>query len=213
MHFETFPVGAFQCNCSIIADPKTGDAIVIDPGDEAEKIIERITAKGFTVRYLLHTHAHIDHVGATADVKRVLGGEVCLHRDDLFLYDNLAMQASLLRLKTPSHTAIDHYLEDQQELTASALRIRVLFTPGHTPGSLCFLWEQPNRAILFSGDTLFQGSIGRTDLWGGNYDQIIASIDEQLMTLNTEMLVYPGHGPTTTIGAEKRHNPFLQDAR
>lgn len=210
MFIETFPVGQLGCNCSIIADPNTGEAIIVDPGDEAPLIIERVRAHGFSVRYLLHTHAHIDHVGATADVKDALGAEICLHKDDLFLYDNLEMQSQFLRIPTPKAYAIDQYLTDTDTLEAGALTIETIHTPGHTPGSLCFLWQRKDQSILFSGDTLFRGSIGRTDLWGGDYPQIIHSIETQLLTRDENILVIPGHGPETTLAHEARHNPFLK---
>lgn len=214
MEIEVFPVGPFQCNCAILTDPQSGDAIVIDPGDEADSIIQKLRARGLRVRHLLHTHAHLDHVGATADLRAALGGTICLHRDDLFLYDNLAMQSALLKLPTPKVAPVDHYLEDGDEVALGGLVARAIFTPGHTPGSLCFLVEEKGgnlRSVLFSGDTLFAGSIGRTDLWGGDYGAIMASIRERLMPLDLQLPVCPGHGPMTTIGDEKRHNPFLQD--
>lgn len=210
MFIKTFPVGVFQCNCSLIADEESGEALVVDPGDDAEKIVAEITKRKFTVKYIIHTHAHIDHIGATRGVHEGCGGNICLHRDDLPLYDNIVLQAQFLGIKNtegvlPVKTFLEH--GDVFELGKN-LRAEALFTPGHTPGSVCFRIEKSN--LLLSGDTLFLKSIGRTDLWGGDYDQIIASIKEKLFKLPDETLVIPGHGPTTKIGSEKVGNPFLQ---
>lgn len=210
MFIKTFPVGVFQCNCSLIADEESGEALVVDPGDDAEKIIAEIAKHKFTVKYIIHTHAHIDHIGATRAVHQGCGGDICLHRDDLPLYDNIVLQAQFLGIKnTDGVLPVKTFLEqgDVFELGKN-LRAEALFTPGHTPGSVCFSIEKSN--LLLSGDTLFLKSIGRTDLWGGDYDQIIASIKEKLFKLPDETLVIPGHGPTTKIGSEKAGNPFLK---
>lgn len=210
MFIKTFPVGVFQCNCSIIADEESGEAFVVDPGDEAEKIVAEVQKQKFVVKYIIHTHAHIDHIGATGSVHKDCGGEICLHRSDLPLYDAIDMQAQLLGIKNtggvlPVKTFMEHgdVFELGKEVSA-----KVLFTPGHTPGSVCFMLEKSN--LLLSGDTLFFRSIGRTDLWGGDYDQIIASIKEKLFKLPDQTLVIPGHGPTTQIGSEKKENPFVR---
>lgn len=215
MFIKTFPVGSFQCNCSILADEKTGDAIIVDPGDEAERILAVLKAQGFTTRYLVHTHAHIDHIAATRAVHEAAGGEVCLNKGDQMLYDNIAMQGEFLGLKVdPIVATITRYIEHQDVIEAGSLKLSVLHTPGHTPGSVCFYCEslvvngQP-RQFMFSGDTLFSGSIGRTDLWGGDYGQIIASLKERVTKVPLETEVIPGHGPTTTIARELKSNPFL----
>jgi glyoxylase-like metal-dependent hydrolase (beta-lactamase superfamily II) len=216
MFIKTFPVGTFQCNCTILADPVSGTAIIVDPGDNAEKIISEVQKTGCTVKYLIHTHAHLDHIGATKATKDKLGGAICLHKADQFLYDNMAMQGEFLGMQLdPEVRAVDHYINQGDELESGALKAQVIHTPGHTPGSLCFLFnglklsEDKTVNLLFSGDTLFAGSIGRTDLWGGDYDQIIASIKERLLILPGETLVVAGHGSTTTIGREKVSNPFV----
>lgn len=216
MFIKTFPVGPFQCNCTILGDPQSKKALVIDPGDDAHRIIELIKQQGFEVTHLLHTHAHIDHVGATKDVHQNCGGEICLHKGDEFLYKNLAMQASVLGLPgnfdvLPIAKSLEH--GDVIE-SSSSLRTEVIFTPGHTPGSVCFAFQEnlfsPNTPpLLFSGDTLFRGSIGRTDLWGGDYNQIQASIKERLLTMPSETVVICGHGPQTQIGYESKTNPFF----
>lgn len=216
MLIHTFPVGVFQCNCTVVADPATGDAIVIDPGEEGERIVAWLDGKGLKARYLIHSHAHLDHIGATKFVKQKTGGEICLHKEDLFLYDNIAMQSQLLGMALdPEVLPVDHYIVHGDVLECHAgLRTLVLHTPGHTPGSVCFLFDGmkiggKELRLLCAGDTLFAGSIGRTDLWGGDFDQIIASIRERLLTLPGETVVIPGHGPQTTIAREKMSNPFV----
>ncbi len=220
MFIKTFPVGSFGCNCSVLADEKTGTAIIVDPGDEGEKIITLVREKGFRVTHLIHTHAHIDHIGATKFVHQSIGGEICLHKDDTLLYDNMAMQAQVLGLEMDCNVLpVARHIEHGDAIEASAdLRVSVIHTPGHTPGSVCFMLSNGGDGLktggetpplLFSGDTLFLRSIGRTDLWGGDYDQIIASIRERLLTLPAETIVIPGHGPQTQIGREKMSNPFL----
>ncbi len=229
MFLEKIVVGPFQCNCSILACEKTREAIIIDPGDEADRILEIIRRDGLKPKYLLHTHAHLDHVGATEEVASQAHGEVCLHREDQFLYDNMAMQTALFNLPSFSVPPVKNYLEDKDVLKFGEHKIEVLHTPGHTPGSVTFYippvgaglvsalpanhlkldGQTQDLPLLFTGDTLFMGSIGRTDLWGGDFGQILHSIKNKLLPFNDETQVYPGHGPETTIGAERQHNPFL----
>ena len=216
MFVKTFPVGAFQCNCTILGDEKTGEAIIVDPGDEGEKILAELKRHSLKAKYLLHTHAHIDHIGATRSVKEKSGGKIALHKEDLFLYDNIAMQGEFLGVQVnESVLPVDHYLVhgDTVELGGDH-KIEVIHTPGHTPGSLSFLVKnlQKNQDLLFSGDTLFMGSIGRTDLWGGDYDLILSSIKTRLLNLSDNVQVVCGHGPMTTIGRERKANPFLQNS-
>jgi len=182
---------------------------VIDPGDEVELILPLIEKHGLSVRYLLSTHAHIDHVGDLETMKEKTGAEALLHERDLVLYRNLPVQASWMGVSTPPITEIDNFVHQGDRISFGRHSGEVLFTPGHTPGSLCLhLAEQAGR--LFAGDTLFQMGIGRTDLWGGSYSDIIESIRNRLLKLDDNTLVYPGHGPPTTIGDEKQHNPFLK---
>lgn len=211
MFVKTFPVGSFQCNCTILADRSTGEAVVIDPGDEAHKIIRELAS--FKVKYLLHTHAHIDHIGGTSSVKDSCGGRIALHKDDLFLYDNIEMQGQFLGMHIDSPVKpVDHYLVHGDVIEwGDKNRMEVLHTPGHTPGSLSFVSKglDEKEELLFAGDTLFLGSIGRTDLWGGDFNQIIHSIKTRLITLPETTPVVCGHGPMTTVGREKKLNPFI----
>jgi glyoxylase-like metal-dependent hydrolase (beta-lactamase superfamily II) len=203
-------VGALGCNCTIVACPETHQALVVDPGDEAARILEELKRQGVTAVALVHTHAHFDHVLGTSEVARRTGAEILLHRDDRWLYDNLGLQAQLFGLRAPAATAPTRELVGGEVLPFGHQEARALHTPGHTPGSLCFLVEPPGeRPLLFAGDTLFAGSIGRTDLWGGSKEQIVDSIRGPLFSLPDETLVIPGHGPDTTIAAEREDNPFV----
>lgn len=210
MIIEQFPVGPLQCNCSIIACKKSKEAIVIDPGDEADKIIDRLAKHDLKVKYLLHTHAHFDHISATNEVQQKTKAEVCLHPEDLFLYDNIKLQYQKWGFSNaPEVPSLDHHLADGDRFKFGDFEIKIFHTPGHTPGSVCFYLESAREAKLFSGDTLFSGSIGRTDLPGGDYGQIIRSIKTKLLPLAEETIVIPGHGPETSIAIEKKINPFL----
>jgi hydroxyacylglutathione hydrolase len=210
MLLKKFPLGPLQCNCSILACERTKEAVVVDPGAEAERILAVLESQGWKPKYILHTHAHFDHLGATEALHQKLGGEVCLHREDLFLYDNVAMQTALFRMPGFTVPPVKHWLEDQEALSFGDYKLEVLHTPGHTPGSLSFHLPTAEGAHVFTGDTLFQGSIGRTDLWGGDFDQLMGSIHGKLMDLADGTLVHPGHGGETTIGEERRENPFLR---
>lgn len=207
---STFPVGLYQCNCSIIYCEDTLEAIVIDPGSEADLILQKIENQGLKVKYLLHTHAHLDHFSATAAVKGKCQAAAVLHKEDLFLYNLHEAQSSMLGLPPTTITKIDHFLEDEQTFAFGKGEISTIFTPGHTPGSSSFSLELDNELFLFSGDTLFSGGIGRTDLPGGDSDLIVKSIKNRLYTLDGDCRVIPGHGPNTLIGKEKRSNPFVR---
>lgn len=211
MILESLSVGPFQCNCTILGCEKTREAVVIDPGEEAERIITLLQERGLKPKYLLHTHAHLDHVGGTCGVQEKVGGEACLHEADKFLFDNVAMQAALFNLPPPRTGKIDQWLLDGDQVDFGEHRIEVWHTPGHTPGSLSFYLPDPSGNRLFTGDTLFASSIGRTDLWGGNYEQILRSIRDKILPCDDDTVVYAGHGPNSTVGAERRHNPFLQN--
>jgi glyoxylase-like metal-dependent hydrolase (beta-lactamase superfamily II) len=209
---ETFPVGPLQCNCTVLACEATREAVIIDPGDEADRILDVVRANDLTVKALIHTHAHIDHVGATGPVKAALDGtpEIGLHRGDAWLYDNVPMQARMLGLGgLDAPPPPDVWLDHGDVVTWGRTgRAEVIHTPGHTPGSLCF--TVADVSTVFTGDTLFAGSIGRTDLWGGSYEGILQSIQERLKPLDPELKVIAGHGPASTMGDEARTNPFLQ---
>lgn len=212
MIVKTFPVGPLACNCSILADENTGDALIIDPGDENEKIASLIREQGYRVRHLLHTHAHFDHIGATCALKESTKGTIALHKDDLFLYENFDKQIAAFGLSGNAEMKpIDHFVTDGCIIEwGKSGRIEVVHTPGHTPGSLTFLINDLHgKPCVFTGDTLFMGSIGRTDLWGGDTDQILDSIKSKLIPLSDETRVIPGHGPNTTIAQERKTNPFL----
>jgi hydroxyacylglutathione hydrolase len=206
----TFPVGPLQCNCSIIADPVSKEAAVIDPGGDAEDIVKVLEDNGLKAKYLLHTHAHFDHILGSATVKEKTGAKICVHKEDEWLYTNLALQGNFVgfNLSNEKISPIDHYLQDDEELQLGEITAKVIHTPGHTPGSTCFC-VQHKESVLFAGDTLFQHSIGRTDLWGGSHDTIIKSITGKLFRLDDSTQVIAGHGPDTTIWEEKRHNPFV----
>ncbi len=206
----SFPVGLLQCNCVVLGDPVTKEAIVVDPGGDEDKVRAVLGEHGLRCRAILNTHTHIDHVGANHALKEATGAQVMLHEADLPLYDSLPAQALMLGgfLPAPPRAKVDEYVHQGDRVSAGAVALEVLHTPGHTPGSVCF--QLPGEApLLLSGDTLFAGSIGRTDLWGGDYDQEIASIRKRILALDDRTRVIPGHGPATTIGRERRHNPFL----
>jgi glyoxylase-like metal-dependent hydrolase (beta-lactamase superfamily II) len=190
-------------------DEDSRDAVVIDPGDEAPRIVSAIEKEKARVVALLHTHAHFDHVGATAAVARATSAAIRLHPADRPLYDALPEQAALFGMTAGPPAPVDQPLEDGEVVAFGGADLRVLHTPGHTPGSCCFLLEGDSPR-LFAGDTLFRRSIGRTDLWGGDTDQILASIKAKLYSLPPSTLVICGHGPRTTIGEERASNPFVR---
>lgn len=206
---EVIPVGMLQCNCYVLGDETTGEAVVIDPGDDVEKVQEVLTRHKLTPKYIVATHAHIDHVGGLEKLGRASGAAVMMHQADLPLYQNLAAQAAWLGVRPPDTIEVSEFLREGDHLRWGLRALEVLHTPGHSPGSLSlYLPGDDNR--VFSGDTLFQASIGRTDLWGGSYDEILNSIEGKLLPLDDRTPVFPGHGPATTIGHERRFNPFLR---
>ena len=208
MILETFPVGPLQCNCTILADEATREAIVVDPGDEISRIHRRLTALGLTLKQILITHAHIDHIGGALKLKSLTGAPIFLNENDLPLLKLMAEQAAWVGVPTPETAPPDEALTDGRRVGLDNYPARVLHTPGHTQGSICLHFEPLN--MVLAGDTLFAGSIGRTDLPGGNHNQILDSIQTRLLTLPDGTKVVPGHGPATTIGAERRTNPFLK---
>jgi hydroxyacylglutathione hydrolase len=213
---EILPVGLLQCNCMILGDPETREALVLDPGDEVDRVLAALARHGLTVRAIVSTHAHIDHVGGLYKLKQATGAPVLMHPDDFELYRHMQIQASMIGLPCPQLTEVDQPLREGDTLHWGRFSANVLHTPGHTPGSVSLYMPEENmppgadHGRLLAGDTLFAGSIGRTDLWGGSLDQILSSIHQKLLVLPEETLVYPGHGPSTTIGEERVSNPFLQ---
>ncbi len=219
---RTIPVGPLQCNCTIIADLEAGEAVVVDPGDEADRILLALAETKCRAIALLHTHGHFDHIGGTAAVKRATGSAIRIHDGDRPLYDALPDQASYFGLSAQPTMPPDAGFEDGEKIAVGRFYLEAIHTPGHTPGSTCFLLgpEGARRDLtsfgdqtpyLFSGDTLFRRSIGRTDLWGGDTPTILASIREKLFPLPSDLRVVCGHGPDTTIGEERRANPFVGD--
>jgi hydroxyacylglutathione hydrolase len=202
------PVGLLQCNCSIIGDEASHEAIVIDPGDDIERIVAILTEKKLKVKQIVVTHAHIDHVGGAMKLKKLTGAPVLLNQNDQALLKILDVQANWIGVATPESVSIDESVTTGNVISTSNHAGQVLHTPGHTEGSICLYFE-PEK-LLIAGDTLFAGSIGRTDLPGGDYEKIIRSIHENVLTLPDETVVIAGHGPPTTIGEERETNPFLQ---
>lgn len=210
---QTLVVGPFQCNCSILVCERTKEAIVIDAGDEFERIKKACEQAGVNVKYSLHTHAHLDHIGAVEGLKAWKSDvKICLHRGDEDIYKNLVMQGQLFGIAYNPPPPVDHFIQDEETIKFGEHEISVMHTPGHSPGGVCLRLKEGSLAaepVVFSGDTLFQQSIGRTDLWGADHRQLIKSIKTRLLTLDEQTLVHPGHGPSTTVGAERRENPFL----
>jgi glyoxylase-like metal-dependent hydrolase (beta-lactamase superfamily II) len=208
---EHFPVGALECNCTIVGDEKTGEAIVVDGGDDVEAIAGRLERLGLRATHLVHTHAHFDHIGALAELRDRTGGRGLLHPGDLPLYAQLNAQARWLGLApTALRTVpIDAELRDGDVVRAGEVSLAVLHTPGHTPGSTSFAFDDGGETRILSGDTLFRGAVGRWDLGGTSLEDIVASIREKLFAFDDDAIVVPGHGPATTIGTERATNPYL----
>jgi hydroxyacylglutathione hydrolase len=212
MLIEIRAVPPFEKNGFLVGCTRTREAVLIDPGDEVPQLLDIVARQQLSVKYILLTHAHIDHVTGVAQAVRALNAPVYLHRDDLFLYNAVPQQAVLFGLPVPAVPAIEHFYDLQMPLAFGDLEVKVHHTPGHCPGGVCLQIGpagQPGRD-LFVGDTLFAGSIGRTDLPGGDYETLMRSIKEVLLPLGDDAAVYPGHGPATTIGRERKTNPFLK---
>jgi hydroxyacylglutathione hydrolase len=205
---EILPVGPLQCNCSIIGDEATHEGIVIDPGDDIADVLALIQKHKLQIKQIIITHAHIDHVGGAMKVRAATGAPILLNQNDYALLKMLDMQAAWIGMPAPGKVEIDHSLAEQDKIQAGPIVANVLQTPGHTEGSICLYF--PAEKKLIAGDTLFAGSIGRTDLPGGSFDKIISSLHEKVLALPDETVVVPGHGPLTTIGEERESNPFLR---
>jgi glyoxylase-like metal-dependent hydrolase (beta-lactamase superfamily II) len=208
MFIETFPVGPLQCNCTILGDEQAGEAIVIDPGEDVSRIHRRLTERRLKLKQILVTHGHIDHVGGALHLKRLTGAPILMNENDIQQLEIMDQQAEWLGVPEPEVTLPDEGLTDGQSVGLASMPAQVIQTPGHTQGSIC-LSLAPMK-LLLAGDTLFAGSIGRTDLPGGNHGQLIDSITSRLLALPDETKVIPGHGPATSIGTERRQNPFLR---
>jgi hydroxyacylglutathione hydrolase len=206
---EHFAVGPLQCVCTIVADRATGEAIVIDGGDEAERIVGRLEALGVRATTLVHTHAHIDHIGALADLKERTSARGLLHPADLPLYSALREQARWLGVRPPRTSTPDGDLVEGDRLQAGLGALDVLHTPGHTPGSVTFALTANGATLLLAGDTLFAGSVGRWDLGGTSLEDIVRSIRSKIFAYPDDTVVIPGHGPATSVGVERATNPFL----
>lgn len=210
MLLETFEAGPFACNCSVIACEATREAVVIDPGGEVDRIADIVRSNDLTVKAIIHTHAHLDHIYCTRDVKEAHGGDIWLHKGDLFLYDGIAQQAAMFGWQPRTPLPVDVFMKDGDRVAFGEHQALVIHTPGHTPGSACFeVTEKDEPTLLFSGDTLFKRSVGRTDLPGGDARLLERSIKNKLYVRDLDTVVVPGHGATTTLGEEARKNPFV----
>ena len=206
MIIKKLEVGPIMANCFILGCESTKEGVVIDPGDDADRILMELAKSGLKVKYLINTHGHFDHVGANKRMKEVTGAEIAVHPDDEPMFQELSRSSMMFGLSAENSPPADIRLNDGDEITFGEITLKVIHTPGHSKGGICLY----TKGYLFAGDTLFAGSIGRTDLNGGDYDTLISSIKEKLLVLEPETVVYTGHGPETTIGNEKRTNPFLR---
>ena len=213
MIVEHLVVGALGCNCTILGDERSGEAAIVDGGDDVDAIVERLTAHGLRAKYLLHTHAHFDHIAAVGALRERTGGAAMLHPADVPLYHALAEQPRWVGLaaQMPPVVRLDGDLRDGDTIALGEARIAVHHTPGHTPGSTSFAFSIDNESTLLTGDTLFRGSIGRWDLGGTSQEDIVRSIRAKLLVYADSTTVIPGHGAPTTVGIERRTNPYLQE--
>jgi len=207
MIHEILPVGPLLCNCSIIGDEATREAMVIDPGDDIDDVLAILRKHNLEVKQIVITHAHIDHVGGAMKLRAATGAPILLNQNDLALLKMLDVQAAWVGVAAPGQVEIDQSVGNADTVQAGSLRATVLETPGHTEGSICLYFPTENK--LIAGDTLFAGSIGRTDLPGGSFEKIIRSLHQTVLALPDDTVVVPGHGPLTTIGEERESNPFL----
>jgi glyoxylase-like metal-dependent hydrolase (beta-lactamase superfamily II) len=208
MIHEIFPVGPLQCNCSIIGDEATGEGIVVDPGDNIPQILAAAAKHKLAIKQIVITHGHIDHVGGAMQLRAATGAPILMNQDDYEQLGFLDIQANWIGVAPPGKVEIDHSIKQSDEMKVGTLNATVMHTPGHTEGSVCLYF--PTEKKLIAGDTLFAGSIGRTDFPGGSMEKILDSLKGKLMTLPDETVVVPGHGPLTTIGEERENNPFLK---
>ena len=206
MIIKNIVVGPLEVNCYILGCEDTKEAAIIDPGDNADEIISNIEKEGLKPKFIINTHAHFDHIGGVKSIQDHFKIDFCLHKEDSFLVENASEQATAFGLKPIAKPVVNKNVTNGEKVNLGNKSITVIHTPGHSPGGVCYYSDNN----VFVGDTLFAGSIGRTDLPGGSYDTLINSIKENLFPLGDSTIVYPGHGPSTTIGNEKEHNPFLK---
>src|ERR1051325_9956575 len=208
MIHEILPVGPLQCNCSVVGDELSREAMVIDPGDNIDQIMAIVARHGLTVKQIVVTDAHIDHVRGAMKLKQLTGAPILLNQNDDIVLKMLDVQATWVGMRSPGKVTIDQSMGDAEKLKVGGIEATVMHTPGHTEGSVCVYF--PAQQKLIAGDTLFAGSIGRTDLPGGSMDKILKSLHTKLLPLPDETIVVPGHGKLTTIGEEREMNPFLK---
>ncbi len=207
IQISSLTVGALAVNCWLVTNEDTKETLVIDPGEEAERIKAYAEQKGFQIRYILLTHGHADHMGGVEALKALTKAPVCALRQEEAMLLDAGMNLSPEINYRPITVKADEFFEDGQKVTLCGITLEVLYTPGHTPGGCCFYCKE--AGCVFSGDTLFQGSVGRSDFPGGSMSKLVRSVREKLLVLPEETVVYPGHGERTTIGYEKKYNPFL----
>jgi hydroxyacylglutathione hydrolase len=205
VNVETFIVGPIEVNCYIVTCKKTNKAAVIDPGDNAADILKVVRSRSLDIEYILLTHGHFDHLGGVARIKKATNATVLMNKDDQYMVETAAQQAKLFGLPVPGEFDVDRFVDESDIIEIGNLKASILTTPGHSKGSVCYLFDKS----VFVGDTLFYGGVGRTDLEGGSFEQLVHSIKSKLFTLSDDVKVYCGHGPSTTIGREKKYNPFI----
>jgi hydroxyacylglutathione hydrolase len=222
---KTLAVGSLRCNCQLLVCPETHEAVLVDPGDEPDRIVieikraEKELGSAIRIKAMLHTHAHFDHIGGTRGVKEhfqkegIEAPQIFLHKEDEFMYQMLAKQSAMFGKQNKDPLPIDQFFQDEQTLAFGKLKFTVLHTPGHSPGGVCFRMHEDSALkipeTVFTGDTLFREDIGRADLWGGDEPTLIKSIRNRLLTLDGDTIAWPGHGLSSTIGHEKKHNPHI----
>lgn len=205
MIFFSLPTGPLEVNCYVVGSENSGDAVVVDPGGHVDEILNEVEKRNLKVKWIINTHGHFDHIGGNSDLVERTGAELMIHAADIPVLQGSKEHASVFGLTTTASPVPERTLSDGEVLSLGDMEFRVIHTPGHSPGGICLLIE--DRLIV--GDTLFAGSIGRTDLPGGNHEQLISNIKDKLLVLPDTTRVYPGHGPSSTIGQEKQFNPFL----
>jgi len=208
LKIEVIPNGPFVENAFVLWDDATKKAVIIDPGDEPDRIAGAARVLALEVTEIVCTHAHIDHAGAVAELKRRLDVPVAMHKAEAPVLEHLAPQARMFGLADVETPEVDRWLEEGDVIEVGERKGEVIHTPGHTPGGCCIFFKEDR--VLIAGDTIFQGSIGRTDFPGGSFEEIIASIKEKILPLGDDVVVYTGHGPKTTIGMERQYNPFVR---